>query len=92
MGKFQPINQGGTMPVEHHPLVKEFPEHRERIHALKTSDHHFARLFNEYETVDKEIVRIEDKLEATPDLALEILKKNRLALKDQLYTQLRKGA
>ncbi|WP_440616863.1 YdcH family protein [Cysteiniphilum sp. 6C5] len=45
--------------LEHHPLVKEFPEHAEIIHNLKETDNHFNKLFDEYEALDKEIFRIE---------------------------------
>ena len=76
------------MNVEHHPLVHEFPEHREALHSLKLSDAHFARLTEEYETVDKEIVRIEDDIQAASDVTLETLKKQRLQLKDQIYARL----
>lgn len=77
------------MHVEHHPLAQEFPEYREKIHALKQSDAHFARLFDEYEVADKAVVRAEDGVEPTGDLALETMKKQRLALKDQLYEMLK---
>ena len=30
--------------LEHHPLVKEFPEHAETIHNLKETDNHFHKL------------------------------------------------
>lgn len=76
------------MNVEHHPLVKEFPEHRETLHHLKLNDPHFARLATDYEEVDKQIVRIEDSVEAASDQRLEDLKKQRLHLKDQLYARL----
>ncbi len=73
------------MPVEHHALGKEFPELRERIHELKQGDTHFARLFSQYETLDKQIVRIEDGLENCADDALAELKHKRVGLKDTLY-------
>lgn len=76
------------MTVEHHPLVHEFPEHREALHRLKLTDTHFARLATEYEDVDKEIVRIEDSVQPASDVVLETLKKRRLLLKDQLYARL----
>lgn len=76
------------MNVDHHPLVHEFPEHRETLHRLKLNDTHFARLAAEYEEIDKEIVRIEDEVEAASDVTLETLKKRRLLLKDQLYARL----
>jgi uncharacterized protein len=76
------------MTVEHHPLIREFPEHRDALHRLKITDAHFARLASEYEDVDKEIVRIEDSVESASDATLETLKKRRLLLKDRLYAQL----
>ena len=44
---------------EKHDLIHELPEYREKIHELKMSDHHFARLFEEYHEVDHEVHRIE---------------------------------
>lgn len=79
------------MSIEKHDLVHEFPELRERIHALKTSDHHFARLFTEYHDLDHEVRRIEDGVENTSDDYLETRKKMRLLLKDQLYGMLNKS-
>lgn len=70
---------------EHHSLIQEFPEHREKIHQLKTSNAHFARLFDEYHDVDKHIYRIEEQIETVSDDYAEELKKKRLSLKDQLY-------
>ena len=32
------------MTLEKHNLVQEFPEYKQRIHELKISDNHFARL------------------------------------------------
>ena len=75
--------------IEHHPLTKEFPEFREQIHTLKEGDAHFARLMDEYEDVDKEIVRIETEQEARTDEYLEDRKKVRLSLKDKLYAALK---
>ncbi len=79
------------MPLSHHPLVAEFPEYRERIHQLKMDDRHFHRLMDEYEALDKEIFRHEDGEEPMDDAALEVLKKKRLALKDDLYQILQKN-
>lgn len=83
-----PINQTGTpmnQQVEHHPLIQEFPELREKIHELKMSDKHFSNLFEEYEVVDKAVVRIENGIEPNTDDYLEQQKKMRLHLKDKLY-------
>ena len=80
------------MPLENHSLAKEFPELRDAIHTLKTSDNHFAKLFQEYDKVEHEVHRIESGAESASDERLEDLKKQRLALKDALYNILKKAA
>ncbi len=77
------------MHIEHHDLAREFPEFKAEIHALKAKDAHFARRFTEYQDVDKDICRLEDADTPVTDEALEALKKQRLALKDDLYGQLK---
>ena len=76
------------MPVEHHPLIDELPEHRDRIHTLKAEDAHFRRLFDEYHEVDKTIYRMDENIEPASDETMEKLKVHRLALKDQLLSML----
>lgn len=76
---------------EHHDLAHEFPEYKDQIHALKISDPHFARLFDEYEDLDKEIYRIEEQIENTSDSYMEELKMKRVKLKDELYTMLKEA-
>ena len=73
---------------EHHSLVKEFPEYKDKIHELKISDPEFAKLFEKYDDIDKEIYRIEMQIENTSDEYIENLKIRRVQLKDQLYTML----
>lgn len=67
-----------------HELHEEFPEAANTLHALKTSDAHFARLADEYHTVNREVHRIETDVEPASDDVLEDLKKKRLNLKDQI--------
>ena len=74
---------------EHHDLVHEFPEYKERIHELKMNDPHFEKLHQEYEAIDKEIYRIEQQIETPTDEYTEQLKKKRALLKDQLYAILK---
>lgn len=76
------------MNIEHHPLTQDFPQLRERLHALKLADTHFARRAADYEALDKRIVRAEDGIEPVADEALETLKKLRLALKDEIHKAL----
>jgi uncharacterized protein YdcH (DUF465 family) len=70
---------------EKHDLVHEFPEHRDTIRKLKTSNHHFARLFDDYHAIDHEVLRIETGIENSSDNYLEGQKMKRLYLKDELY-------
>ena len=69
--------------VDNHPLGRDFPEFKEAIHTLKMNDRHFKRLLDEYENVDREVVRAEQGVEYLADLELEEKKKVRLHLKDQ---------
>jgi uncharacterized protein YdcH (DUF465 family) len=74
-----------------HDLVHEFPEHREKIHQMKTQNAHFAKLFAEYHETDHAVHRIESGAEASSDEHLENKKKERLLLKDQLYRMLQQA-
>lgn len=76
------------MELQQHDLHHEFPEHKEAIHALKTSNHHFQRLFDEYHDVNRHVRRIEENNEPVTDMEFENLKKQRLHLKDQLYSMI----
>ncbi|GAB1264880.1 DUF465 domain-containing protein [Aurantivibrio infirmus] len=76
------------MSLDKHDLLHEFPTHKESIHHLKTTNHHFARFFDEYHEIDHEIHRIETGAENTSDEYLEEKKKERLKLKDDLYAMI----
>ena len=69
----------------HHPILREFPEHRELIKQLKASSDQFRKLFEEYHSLDESIYRIEEEIEFATDQELEGLKKRRAWLKDQIY-------
>ncbi len=73
---------------EHHDLLHELPEYKEKIHELKTSNAHFAKLFDEYHELDHEVRRIEQGVETPADDYAEEVKKKRLALKDELFKML----
>lgn len=77
------------MPITHHPLIEEFPEYKDKLHELKMSNSHFRRLVHEYEGIDKSIVRAEQGIEIINDDYLETLKKERLHLKDLIYSMLK---
>jgi len=79
------------MQGEHHDLIHELPEFREKIHELKVSDNHFTKLFDEYHEVDHEVRRIEQEIETPSDEYTEELKKKRLLLKDELLAILKQA-
>lgn len=67
-----------------------FPEYRDLITQLKTSDNHFGRLFDQHNALDQKIKNMESRIEAATHEQIELLKKEKLLLKDQLYAILRK--
>ncbi|MDF1858838.1 MAG: DUF465 domain-containing protein [Verrucomicrobiales bacterium] len=72
------------MPINHHPLHSEFPDHFDAIHKLKENNAHFQRLMAQYEEIDKEIYRMEEGIETPEDAVLTEEKKKRLLLKDEI--------
>lgn len=66
-----------------------FPEYRDLITRLKTEDAHFTRLFDEHNELDQRIKNLEARIELATDEEIETLKKEKLALKDQLYVILK---
>ena len=54
------------------------------------NDRHFARLINEYHEIGHEVNLIEQGVENTSDDYLDGRKKQRLKLKDDLFTMLKK--
>jgi uncharacterized protein len=69
-----------------------FSEYRELITQLKTSDRHFLNLFDKHNDLDQRIQNMEARIEAATHHEIESLKKEKLALKDELYSLLRKAA
>ncbi len=69
-----------------------FPEYRELITKLKTSDRHFSHLFDKHNALDEKIIKMEDHKEPSTPEEIEILKKEKLLLKDQIYAILKKAS
>lgn len=69
-----------------------FPEYRDLITRLKTSDHHFTRLFDKHNDLDQKIKNMEARIEPGSHEDIENLKKEKLQLKDQLYAILQKAS
>jgi uncharacterized protein YdcH (DUF465 family) len=69
-----------------------FPEYRELITRLKTTDHHFTRLFDKHNELDQKIQNMESHIESGTHEEVETLKKEKLHLKDELYAILKKAS
>ena len=71
-----------------HELAEEFPADVEKMHALKQSDAHFARLFDDYHDINGQVHLAETDVEPTSDDHLTEMRKTRLALKDEIAAML----
>ncbi len=65
-------------------LTEIFKRDRDVLTRLKQADAHYARLANEYHAVNRQVHRIEAEAEAASDERVEALKKQRLALLDEI--------
>jgi len=74
------------MQVEHHDLHHEFPELRQVIDDLKVTSSRFSTLYDEYHQLTAQIEDLEDKDLPVDDFTAEAMKKQRVKLKDELYT------
>ncbi len=75
-----------------HELAEEFPEHVQAMHDLKTSNAHFAGLFDRYHEVNRAVHRAETDIEPTDDAHMTELRRQRMALKDKIWGILSKAA
>lgn len=71
-----------------HELAEEFPDKVTQMHALKESDAHFRRLFDEYHEVNRAVHRAETNVEPTDETHEATLRKQRMMLKDKIAAML----
>ena len=67
-----------------------FPEYRDLISELKMSDSYVQALFEKHNTLDQRVKNMESRLEPGTHDEIEVLKKKKLAIKDELYGLLQK--
>lgn len=67
-----------------------FPEFRDLMTQLKTSDRHFVHLFDQHNELDQKIKNMESGNPPATNAEIEVLKKEKLHLKDQLNAYLKK--
>lgn len=69
-----------------------FPEYRDLITKLKTTDKHFLHLFDKHNALDQKIKNMESHIESGTHEQIETLKKEKLHIKDELYALLKKAS
>lgn len=69
-----------------------FPEFRDLITKLKTEDTYFVNLFDKHNELDQRIKNIEANIELGTPSEVEVLKKEKLRLKDAMYDVLKKAS
>lgn len=69
-----------------------FPEFRDLITKLKVEDAYFANLFDKHNELDQRIKNIESNIELGTHNEVEMLKKEKLRLKDSMYEVLKKAS
>ena len=67
-----------------HDLHSEFPDAAGALHTLKEGNPHFVKLADQYHDLNREIHRIDSGIDAASDDRTEQLKKERLAILDQV--------
>lgn len=75
-----------------HELAEEFPDMVELMHNLKGQDAHFTKMFDEYHELNRAVHRAETNVEPMEDLAGGEMRKQRAALKDEIYAYLKEKA
>jgi uncharacterized protein len=66
-----------------------FPEYRSLISKLKQDNAHFSKVFEEHNALDHEIIRLEQNPATSNIDEIEILKKKKLKLKDEIYLMIK---
>lgn len=79
------------MELLNHDLAHEFPQLIGKMRALKLSSSRFLHLFNDYDEVNHAITKIEQDGGVIGDVEMEVLKKKRLKIKDDIYQMLIAG-
>ena len=74
-----------------HELAEDFPQDVDKIHELKTTNPHFAKLMEDYHEVNRAVHRAETGVEPCDETTETQMRKQRMQLKDQLASMLAKA-
>ncbi|XKM14491.1 DUF465 domain-containing protein [Orbaceae bacterium ac157xtp] len=69
-----------------------FPEYRDLISKLKKTDLRFQKLFDQHNELDQKIKNIESGIKVDTSEAIDVLKKQKLKLKDEMHEILKKAS
>lgn len=75
-----------------HELHEEFPHLVEKMAELRQSDNHFAKLSENYHTINRALHRAETDVEPTSDDNMQNMRRERMGLKDQIAAYLSEKA
>lgn len=73
-------------------LKNMFPEYRDLMYSLVQDNHHFAKLMEDHDELDREITHKEQDPVNLINEDIESLKRKKLKLKDALYQLLCKAS
>ena len=71
-----------------HELADDFPGEKDRISDLKRTSPHFAKLATRYHEINRDLHRMEVRVEPVSDVTELALRRERMMLKDQLYAMM----
>ncbi len=74
--------------VRHH-ILEEFPDLSGTITTMKKNNPKFATLLSRYDETDEKIYGIEAQSRPVTDEYVDFLKKERIKLKDNLYSMIK---
>jgi len=75
-----------------HELAEEFPDMADQMAQLRQTDQHFANLADRYHTLNRDVHRAETDVEPTSDTHMTQMRRERMALKDEIYAYLKAHA
>ncbi|MGS0939718.1 YdcH family protein [Pseudomonas luteola] len=74
--------------VAEHNLHKDFPDKVQKFEELRQNNPEFAKLIEQYDALDQEILEIEGLVENSGDEELNRCRRERVVIKDKIAREL----
>ncbi len=71
-----------------HTLQEEFPHQIDKLHDLKVSNAHFAKLLEDYDVINDKVHRAETRVDPVDELVENQWRKERSHIKDEIARML----